>query len=182
MLAPFPLIDERGSAAIEFALCAGVLILLLSAIIEFGVMFAVDASLQAAVMSASRFGVTGAEGEGMSRQAQILAIIDDRTLGLVDTGRMEISTRVYASFDQIGKPEPFVDANGNNTFDAGEAFTDVNGNGTWDADLGVAGLGGAGDVVVYSLSYPWTALTPLLAPFLNGTTLRAAVAVRNEPW
>jgi hypothetical protein len=38
-----------------------------------------------------------------------------------------------------------------------------------DADLGVAGLGGAGDVVVYSLSYPWTALTPLLAPFLNGT-------------
>ncbi|MDE2988880.1 MAG: hypothetical protein OXT70_12635, partial [Chloroflexota bacterium] len=35
-----------------------------------------------------------------------------------------------------GHAEPYVDANGNSSYDSGETFTDINRDGTWTADLG----------------------------------------------
>jgi hypothetical protein len=173
---------DRGGTAVEFAIIAGALVLLLSAAVEFGVMFLVDSSIEAAVLSASRHGLTGFAEPGVSREAAILKVIEDRTMGLVDMAKTDVTTKVYKGFGDIGKPEPFTDSNGNGTFDAGEPFSDINGNGTWDADMGAAGLGGPGDVVVYTISYERPALTPLMEPFLTGSVLSAAVAVRNEPW
>jgi Flp pilus assembly protein TadG len=174
--------DDRGSTIIEFGICVGMLMLLICSAIEFGVMFLVDSSIESAVLSASRHGVTGSSSDGIPREAAILAIIEERTMGLIDMSKADVTTKVYNSFSDIGQPEPFTDGNGNGSYDSGESFTDINGNGTWDADMGAAGLGGPGDVVVYNISYPWNAMTPLLGPFLNGTTLSAAVSVRNEPW
>ena len=82
---------------------------------------------------------------------------------------VELETLVYDSFEDIGKPEPLTDDNGNGTWDDGEAFIDVNGNGQWDADMGEAGLGGGGAVVVYRLTYPWGVVTPMLQQVLGGT-------------
>lgn len=175
-------IGDRGGTVVEFGACVSLLMLLLCAAVEFGVMFLVDSSLESAVLTASRFGITGSSGQGTSREDAILAIIADRTLGLVDMSKAVVTTKVYNSFQDIGQPEPFTDRNGNGTYDAGETYSDLNGNGKWDADMGAAGLGGAGDVVVYNVRYPWMALTPLMAPFVGGATLSAAVAVRNEPW
>ena len=50
-----------------------------------------------------------------------------------------METLVYDSFEDIGKPEPLTDDNGNGSWDDGEAFIDVNGNGVWDEDMGEAG-------------------------------------------
>lgn len=174
--------DDSGSTLVEFGVCVGTLTLLIAAAIEFGVLFLVNGSLESAVLQASRYGITGFSEEGVSREDAIMSIIEDQTLGLVDMSKTEISTKVYKAFDDVGKPEPFTDANGNGTYDGGEPFTDINGNGTWDSDMGAAGLGGPGDVVVYTVTYPWTALTPLLAPILDGAILSATVSVRNEPW
>ncbi len=174
--------DDRGSTVIEFAICAGALVLLLSAAVEFGVMFFIDSRIESAVLSASRHGVTGFSADGVPREAAILKIIEGRTMGMVDLSKADVTTKVYKGFGDIGKPEPFTDGNGNGTFDAGESFSDINGNGKWDADMGAAGLGGPGDIVVYTISYQRPALTPLMEPFLKGTILSAAVAVRNEPW
>ncbi|MCP4228101.1 MAG: hypothetical protein GY773_32535 [Actinomycetia bacterium] len=53
----------------------------------------------------------------------------------------------------------------------------------WDDDMGAAGLGGPGDVVVYRLSYDWNIMIPLFEPIFGETvTLQANVAVRNEPF
>ena len=66
--------------------------------------------------------------------------------------------------------------------DVGEPFTDVNGNGSWDNDMGVAGLGGAGDIVVYKVDYTWGLLTDFLKPYTGDLTFTTGVAVRDEPY
>ena len=84
----------------------------------------------------------------------MLEIVADKTYGLLDMDKVQLDTLVYDDFDDIGKPEPFTDENGNGAYDAGEPYGDVNGNGQWDPDMGAVGLGAPGDVVVYRLARP----------------------------
>lgn len=99
---------------------------------------------------------------------------------------VQIQYLVYDSFENIGQPEPFTDQEPmNGVYDQGEPFTDVNGNTTWDADMGAAGVGGPGEVVVYTVSYDWPLLTGMLHSWMGTdgkVPLRASVAVRNEPY
>lgn len=176
-------LGDAGQAITEFALVAPALLGMLCGILEFsGIMFA-QTLLEGGARQASRYGVTGSSTAEVSREAMILQIIDDNAYGIIDTDEIKIETLIYESFNQVGQPEPFTDSNGNGAFDTGEAFTDVNGNSTWDEDMGIAGLGGPGDVVVYRLRYDWTVIIPIFRPFFgDAITLDANVAVRNEPF
>lgn len=174
--------NRKGSAAIEFAILAPAAILAIAGIIEFSLATFVGGLLESALADASRFGVTGFAAPGQSREERVRDIVAERTFGLLDMSRIRVVSLIYPSFEDIGQPEPFTDANGNGRWDAGEAFQDINGNGTWDADMGLAGLGGPGDIVVYRLEYDWPLLTPLFAATLGGLTLRSSMAVRNEPF
>ena len=171
-----------GAAAVEFAVISAPLVLVLTAILEFSLIAFVDAALESAALEASRYGTTGASRAGTTRRDEVMRILKDNTFGFVDNGNTKVEILVYPGFDDIGKPEPYTDANGNGQFDAGEPFGDVNGNGQWDDDMGAAGLGGPDDVVVYHVMHDWGVLVPLLKPMLDGLTLEASVAVRNEPF
>jgi Flp pilus assembly pilin Flp len=175
--------DERGATIVEFAVIFPVFILAMFGIIETAIVLFVSSSIEAAVLEASRFGITGSLTPGVSREDRVLEIVGDKTYGLVDMEQVDIQTLVYASFDDIGQPEPFEDENLNTVYDDPEPFTDVNGNGIWDADMGAAGLGGPSDVVVYRVSYDWGVMTPLIRNVL-GESVRhvSSVAVRNEPF
>ena len=174
--------DQSGAAAVQFAVLAPAMLLLVVGSFEIAIMLFVSGTMESAVLAASRYGITGFTEDGVSREEQIRDIILDRTLGLVDMNRTTISTLVYSSFDQIGQPEPFTDDNGNGVHDGGEAFNDVNGNGEWDNDMGAAGLGGPGDIVLYDIEYETSALTRFFEPIIGRIVHRAAVAVRNEPF
>ena len=174
--------DNDGSAAVEFAFVGPGLLLAITGVIEMSLAMFVGSMLESAVLQSSRFGITGSTPEGVSREAQVLQIVEDNTFGLVDMEEVNIETLVYPNFVDIGQPEPFTDGNGNATYDAGEPYTDINGNGQWDADMGAAGLGGPGDVVVYRISYTWGALTGLMEPIIGDITHTSSVAVRNEPF
>lgn len=175
--------SDSGNAIVEFGFIGPVFIGMLAAVFEFsGIMF-VQTLLEASAREASRYGITGFESGGVSREDQIRAIIEDFTFGIIDLEELETETLVYDSFSAVGEPEPFTDENGNEAWDNGEPFTDVNGNGAWDDDMGAAGLGGPGDVVVYRMSYEWPIMIPLFVPFFRETvTLSANIAVRNEPF
>jgi hypothetical protein len=175
-------LGSEGSAALQFALVAPALVLLLAGCFEIAVLLFVSGSLESAVLAASRYGTTGSVDGGVTREERIRQIIAERTLGLVDPKLTEIHTLVYPSFANIGQPEPFTDSNHNGVRDTGEGFTDVNGNGHWDADMGVAGLGGPGDIVLYDVTFETGAITHLLQPVIGRITHRATVAVRNEPY
>ena len=175
--------NDDGAAMVEFGFLAPVFIAMICAILEFsGIMF-VQALLEGSAGEASRYGITGYTLPGVTREAKILAIINDNTYGIVDMDKLEIETLVYENFSDIGQPEPFEDENGNGAWDSGEPFTDVNGNGKWDPDMGAAGLGGPGAVVVYRLRYDWPIMIPLFRPFFGESIpLQANIAVRNEPF
>lgn len=174
--------DRGGNAAVQFALLAPALLLLVIGSFEVAISLFVAGTVESAVLAASRYGVTGFTEDGVSREQRIRDIILDRTLGFVDMNHTLIRTLVYERFDQIGQPEPFTDDNANGSHDPGEAFNDVNGNGEWDDDIGAAGLGGPGDIVLYEIEYETGAITQLLRPVFGRIVHRAAVAVRNEPF
>ena len=175
---------SRGATAVEFALILPALLLFIVGSIEAAIILFIGSSIESAVLDASRYGITGTEEEGVSRADRVLQIVEARTYGLLDPDTIELDTLVYDSFEDIGKPEPLTnDANGNGAWDDGDAYVDVNGNGQWDADMGEAGLGGSGAVVVYRLTYAWGVVTPILQRVLGGTVTHvSSIALKNEPF
>lgn len=177
--------NRKGSAVTEFAIAAPVVIMATVGIIEFSMILFVSSLLEGGLREASRFGLTGFQPNGLTREERILKIVEDHTHGLVDGTAVNLSTLVYPSFDSIGQPEPFTDENSNGTFDAGEPYMDINGNNQWDPDMGAAGLGGPEDIVLYTIEYDWPLMTGMLNGFVGNDGkigLRASVVVRNEPY
>jgi Flp pilus assembly protein TadG len=174
--------EEDGSEAIEFVFIFPMFLLILVGAIEIAIVTFVGSILESAMAEASRFGITGATPAGMTREDQVRAIVAEKTYGLIDMTKADFQTLVYPTFADIGQGEPYTDQNGNGQYDVGEPYNDVNGNGQWDADMGVAGLGGPGDIVLYKISYNWGMLTPVLLPMISSIRESASIAVRNEPY
>ena len=177
---------EQGSTAVEFAFAMPILAAALVGLVELAMIMLVTTLMEGGLREASRFGVTGFEPAGITREQRILDILAEHTIGLVDIGQAEITTLIHPDFDGIGDPEPYTDDSpANGSYDVGEGFVDVNGNGQWDEDMGAAGAGDSGDIVVYRITYDWEMLTGLLDAFIgqNGAIqLTASVAVQNEPF
>lgn len=178
--------DRRGVSAVEFAIMGPVIILTVTGIMEVSMVLAVSSLLEGGLRDAARFGITGYVPAGSTREDEIKKIIGDATVGLVDMSKAEVQTLIYPSFGDIGQPEPWDDQNSNGVYDVGEPYTDINSNGKWDADMGAAGLGGPGEIVLYKIKYEIGLMTPLMGPIMGGAdgkvTLRASIAVRNEPY
>lgn len=174
--------DERGSAMVEAALGLPILLTALIGVFEIANFFFVSASVENAVLHASRFGVTGGADDGVTREDQVRAIIQEQTFGMVDMDTVVIETLVYEQFADIGEPEPFTDQNDSGDWDEGEPYADVNGNGVWDDDMAIAGLGGAGDIVLYRINYDANSLTGFMDWAHRALNISSTVAVRNEPF
>lgn len=176
---------QRGAAAVEFALVAGFLIAALLGILELGMIYFVSATMDGAVREAARYGTTGQTPATESRQQYIVDIANKHTLNMLNLTTSNVTTKVYSSFAAVKMPEPFTDKNGNGKYDLGETFTDVNGNGKWDTDQGTNGVGNAGDIVVYTITYNWPLMFGYMFQFFGGNsyvTLSSSHAIRNEPY
>lgn len=176
---------RRGVSAVEFALIAPVCMTLVCVFIDLSMVMFITNVMEGGLREASRYAITGYTEAGKTREQKIAEIIKDHSYGLITETDIAITYKIYPSFDDVGKPEPFVDGNGNGKYDTGESFTDVNKNGVWDADMGAAGVGGPGDIVAYTVEYKWTLWTPLASEIWgdNGQVkLTATIAVRNEPY
>lgn len=175
----------KGATAVEFAFVAPLLFVLLFGLVEMGLCFAADIILQNATMMAARTGRTGYVDNSSTRDETVRKVVKEQASVLLDYTKLEFSSKAYSGLDKIGTPEPFIDANGNGQRDDGESYTDVNGNGKWDKDSGVDGYGGASQIVVYTVSYPWSFFTPLIGNLVSsdGNLLLSATAiVQNEPY
>lgn len=176
---------RRGVTAVEFALIAPVAFTLVCIFIDLSMVMFITNVMEGGLRESSRYAITGYVEAGKTREQVIAEIIKDHSYGFIKSEDITITYKVYPSFGDVGKPEPFVDQNANGQHDSGEPFTDINSNGQWDADMGAAGVGGPGDIVAYNVSYKWQLWTPLAAHLWpnNGlVVLNATVAVRNEPY
>jgi hypothetical protein len=181
--------DAYGATLVEFALILPVFLLLLFGIIEFSIIMFAKSTMEGATSITSRLGKTGYTQDGLSRQEMLVNLLVEKSNGILKPEDIEITTLVYQRFSDIGSAEPLsVDRNGNGQYDSadGDSYQDINGNGQWDADLGTAGLGGAGDIVVYNVHYPWNVKTPIMSNLMENENgyfpLEASIVVRNEPY
>lgn len=177
--------EERGVTAIEFALIVPVLLLLVLGTIEISLVMFAQSVMESATFNASRLGKTGFVASGSTQQAGIVGMLNQRSGGMMDPAEITITSVAYAQYDEVGEAEGYDDANGNGQWDSGETFTDENGNGTWDEDRGTPGYGGAGDIVIYTVSYPWEIFTPVLREMVGEdgiVNITARAVVKNEPY
>jgi hypothetical protein len=119
-------------------------------------------------------------------------ILNQNTLNLIDLNTATITTQVFSSFSVIQNGEPYSDLNANGQYDSGEPFSDMNCNGVRDGPGATsAGVGGSGNIVVYTVSYNWRVLTPFVGQFLGKPDpgnagryiipMSAKIVVKNEP-
>lgn len=173
--------NQRGATAIEFAFVSLPVIYMMVGVIEFSVAMTVANSLEAATNLSSRLGKTGYVEDQLSQKETIREEIERRVGPLIDMSKLVIKTTAYKDFEDLDTPDPWNDANANGEVDAGE-WTDMNGNNFCD---GCSGLGSGENVAIYTITYPWKIMTPLIGAIVgeNGIiTLTAYSVVKNEPY
>ena len=171
--------NEQGIAAVEFALIAPTFMLMLMGVFDLGYAGYIQSVLQGAVEEA---------GRGSSLETTTSANLDtkvrDTVKELNKSGTLTTGRLYYEKYSDISVPEDFTDANANGLRDAGECFIDKNGNSMWDSDVGLAGRGGAQDVVVYTASFNYKRMFPLWTILGQSDTqvISAKTYLRNQPF
>ena len=132
--------DRRGVTAVEFAVLAPAMLVLICGSLEIGHMIFTRVALEGAVTEGARAATASMEMSEQDRLGVMQASVR-RTMAPfpLATGRsIRVRTQVYRTFS-TAYPEPYDDANGNSNYDAGEAYTDRNRNGRWDPATPIAG-------------------------------------------
>lgn len=152
--------DRRGISSIEFAFIAPVFMYLLIGITEVSTIMLIQHILENATYNASRTAKTGYVEENKTQMQTVMDALVVRLNGLaplIDVAKVHMESMAYASLSNIGQP-----------------------------DQGVEGLGTPGQVVVYTVTYPWEMYTPLIGKFMgdgSGTiNLTSRIVVKNEPY
>ena len=165
--------SRSGSAAIQFAIIAPVVLLFLFGIIETGVIFFAQSSLQNAADDTARMVRTGQVQTSAMTEAQYISTVCGEMAGLVNSASC--------------KSNMAVDMRAFSTFASAQYASVLKQNGSVDTTKLQFAAGSACDIVLVRVFYPWTIMTPFMAHLLqnmpNGQYLMtAAQAFRNEPY
>jgi Flp pilus assembly pilin Flp len=177
--------NERGSAAIEFAIIAPVMGLILLGGFDIAHSLYMRAVLQGVLQKAARDSALETSNQDLQLQLIDSKIKAQVTL-IANNGTIDIKRRYYRTFSEVAaaKAEDWNDGNANGRCDAGESFTDTNRNGGWDADGGNDGQGGARDSTLYTVSITYPRFFPIYR-MIGGsdqTKVSAATVLRNQPY
>lgn len=174
------IIDERAATAIEFAIIAPVFLFMMMGVFDIGQMMYGYTVLNGAMHEAARTSSLEA-GDTVEADNRVM----EMTNPILPGAEFTFNRVSYTDFNDVGRPESWNDADGDGQCNNNENYVDENRDGVWSADVGLAGNGGAGDVVIYeaSIRYDPVFAIPLLADEGTRRTLSATTAVRrNQPF
>jgi len=161
--------EQKGAAAVEFALVATPFLALTFAIIESALVFYAGQTLEAANADAARLIMTGQAQTGGFSANQFKTQVCNRIAGLFDcAGGVYVDVKTYSDFSSVSTASP------------------VN-NGQLDTSKMGYTPGGPGCIVKVSLYYQWPIYVSLLGNNLanlngNKRLLVATSVFRNEPY
>ncbi|WBS04878.1 pilus assembly protein [Pseudoduganella sp. SL102] len=145
---------QSGATVVEMAIVMPVFLLVLLALVEFGMMFFVTLTMQYAVREGARYAITGQADldpnkASQQRHAAVIQKIRDNSFGMYDRLAPVIS---------------------------------VNGTSYKPAAYGNAMFGGAGSIIVLKIDCSWTVTTPFVSRAFTDGKYKFAVAatMRNE--
>jgi len=162
---------QDGATAVEFALIAGPLLLLIFGILELALVFMMSTALETATAGAARPLRTGEmQTNGTANKTAFAQAVCNRMswLGVACMQRLQVDVRTFSDFTSL-RDNPAM---------SGAAF---------DPTKACWSPGGPTDIVLVRTYYSWTIFTPLISSALvnapNNTRLISAVeAFRNEPY
>ena len=173
--------DERGATAVEFALIAPALLMVLLGVFDAGYNLYTASVLDGAAQKAARdSSLEGAEAKGLA--------IDDRVVdavhNVVPRAKVTFDRRAYRDYSDIHRPEDYTDVDKDGACDNHEPFEDINGNGIWDSDRGTETMGGARDAVLYTITVSYPRAFPLmhLLGLPETVTSQSRTVLRNQPY
>lgn len=177
--------DKNGIAVVEFGFIAPLFLLMLMGIFDFGFTLYIQSALQGAVQEGARqASLENTQWSTIEARVnqQVRRVVPSSDPSTVISFTLDPS--YYQNYNDITLPEDFTDTNGNNRYDATECFVDRNGNRQWDQDVGVAGRGGAQDVVSIEASLTYRRVFPFwkLIGQSQNITLNATTFLRNQPF
>jgi hypothetical protein len=183
--------DRDGIAVTEFGFVAPLFLLLLMGIFDQGYALYIQSALQGATQEGARRASlentlwADIEAEVNAKVRQVVPSSDPST-----EITFTLDPTYYQNYNEIGMPEDFEDrfrgspAVKNGTYDPDECFVDRNGNRQWDQDVGLAGRGGAQDVVSIRASLTYKRIFPFWKMMGQSDTqvLSATTFLRNQPF
>lgn len=141
--------DICGVSAVEFGMTAPILFLVVFGTLQVAQAYYVRTVLTGSINAAARKSTLES---GQTNATTLDTLVSDSIKYVMPSASVTFTRKNYADFSNVGMPEDFTDTNRNGRYDPTECFVDMNGNGAWDADKGATGLGGANDVVVYTVT------------------------------
>jgi len=183
--------ERRGAAAVEFAIIAPVLALLLLGAFDTAHTLYMRGVLQGVVQKTARdSALESATSSDPVAAAALQDTIDDKVRAqvhaLASNAAITITRRYYRTFSDAAaaQAEKYTDTNKDGTCDAGEPYEDANHNLRWDADGADDGQGGAKDRTLYTVAVSYPRLFPLngLIGGSNVTRLTAQTVLQNQPY
>lgn len=176
---------QSGVSAVEFGFIAPMFIMLLLAVFDTGFAIYTKSVLQGAIEE-------GARNASLENTVwdDIKDRVNDQVQNVIPSAdpktdiTFTIDPTYYGNYGDIELPEDFTDSNRNNRWDHPECFVDRNNNRTYDTDVGLAGRGGAQDVVSIRAELEFRRVMPLwkMLGQPQTMTLQASTFLRNQPF
>lgn len=153
----------RGATAVEMALIAPVFFTLMVGVAEMTMMMTAQQLMESAAYNTSRLAKTGYVASGKTQMETVSQVLNKELEGLgsfIDMTHVTLTATAYETFASIGSGE------------------------------GSEGLGTPEQIVVYTVTYPWTFLTPMIGSLIGAkdskgnwvVNLQSRIVVRNEPY
>lgn len=175
--APRWLRDNRGAAAVEFAIIALPFLLLVLGIIGISLYFFTSNALEHGVEAAARQIRTGQAQKNELTVGDFRKLVCDEAGTYIDCGKVRVLIQHASNWSGVS-PAPCLDSQGNLVSSTGSAEDDV-----------VDYSGEASEVVLVTLCYPWDLAEMFsflrLGSGANGSgpaIVQAATAFRTEPY
>ncbi|MCB2014084.1 MAG: TadE/TadG family type IV pilus assembly protein [Sphingobium sp.] len=174
--------EEKGIAAVEFAVIAPVFFMLIMGGMDIGYTLYVQSVMNGEIQKAAR-DATLENGTETAIQTAIDTKVRDALLNLNKSATITIDRQSYSTFTQAQAQQP-EDSNQNGVCETGETWVDANFNGVYDATGGNQGQGGAKDVVVYSVNMTYQRLFPLtkLIGLPSTVDITSRTVLANQPY
>jgi Flp pilus assembly protein TadG len=174
--------DERGIAAVEFAMILPAFVVILMGGFDIAHTLYTRSVLEGTVLKAARDSSLET-GTSTTNQSTIDTRVTNAVRDLNSQATVTISRQFFQNFTTAQAKQP-EDISGDGVCSTGEQWIDRNFNNVYDATGGSAGSGGAKDIVVYTVTMTYPRLFPLagLIGLPSTVTLRASTTLANQPY
>jgi hypothetical protein len=165
----------------EFAILSPVLFLIICGGLEVGHTIYVQSVLTGQMQKAGRdLSLEGSANAGarFALEERVRSSIK----ALVANPDITFMMKAYHDYRNVGRPEEYVDTNGNGICDNNEPYVDANNSGTWDDDSSNTGPEGAKDVVLFEATVKYQRIiTGAYLPYGRDVILKSSTLLRNQP-